>query len=117
MKVLGNGGNFHGIICRNLVQSASDDLLQDHERLLDELEHMHQADRLRKRQQVSTVPSGIPQPLYLRQEAREDFQREMEFALEDVYTGERGRNHISQRTPSIKPWFMQNHFRLRATTS
>lgn len=81
-----------GIKHRKLVKSASDDLLQDHERLLDELEHMHQADRLRQRQRVSMGPSGIPQPLYMRQEAREDFQREMEFALEDMYTGERGKN-------------------------
>lgn len=74
--------------------------------MLDELEHMHQADRLRKRQQVSTAPSGVPQPLYTRQEAREDFQREMEFALEDMYTGERGTNLVTS-----KAFFhLQNHF-------
>lgn len=63
---------------------------------MDELDHMHQAERQRKIQLVSTAPSGIHQPLYTRQEAREDFQRRMEFALEDMYNGEKGMNPISQ---------------------
>ncbi|XP_030599310.1 centrosomal protein of 295 kDa isoform X2 [Archocentrus centrarchus] len=64
-------------------------LMQDRERLLVELEHMQQSDLLRRRQQVSQMPPQIFQPLYKRQEMREDFQREMEFAFEDMYTGER----------------------------
>ncbi|XP_044058281.1 centrosomal protein of 295 kDa isoform X2 [Siniperca chuatsi] len=64
-------------------------LVQDRERLLVELEHMQQTDLLRRRQQVSHMPPQIFQPLYKRQEMREDFQREMEFAFEDMYTGER----------------------------
>ncbi|XP_040902301.1 centrosomal protein of 295 kDa isoform X1 [Toxotes jaculatrix] len=64
-------------------------LVQDRERLLVELEHMQQTDLLRRRQQVSQMPPQIFQPLYKRQEVREDFQREMEFAFEDMYTGER----------------------------
>lgn len=69
-----------------------DDLLQDRERLLVELEHMQQTDLLRRRQQVSQMPAQIFQPLYKRQETREDFQREMEFAFEDMYTGERSKD-------------------------
>ncbi|XP_069569106.1 uncharacterized protein cep295 [Brachyistius frenatus] len=64
-------------------------LVQDRERLLVELEHMQQTDLLRRRQQVSQMPAQIFQPLYKRQETREDCQREMEFAFEDMYTGER----------------------------
>ncbi|XP_070685424.1 centrosomal protein of 295 kDa [Pempheris klunzingeri] len=64
-------------------------LVQDRERLLVELEHLQQTDLLRRRQQVSQMPAQIFQPLYKRQETREDFQREMEFAFEDLYTGER----------------------------
>ncbi|XP_026226538.1 centrosomal protein of 295 kDa isoform X2 [Anabas testudineus] len=64
-------------------------LVQDRERLLVELEHMQQTDLLRRRQQVSQMPPQIFQPLYKRQETREDFQRDMEFAFEDMYTGER----------------------------
>lgn len=61
--------------------------------MLVELEHMQQTDLLRRRQQVSKMPPQIFQPLYKRQETREDFQREMEFAFEDMYTGERSKNH------------------------
>ncbi|KAK2846576.1 hypothetical protein Q5P01_009575 [Channa striata] len=64
-------------------------LMQDRERLLIELEHMQQTDLLRRRQQVSHIPPQIFHPLYKRQEMREDFQKEMEFAFEDMYTGER----------------------------
>ncbi|XP_059187082.1 centrosomal protein of 295 kDa-like [Centropristis striata] len=64
-------------------------LVQDRDRLLVELEHMQQTDLLRRRQQVSQMPPQIFQPLYKRQETREEFQREMEFAFEDMYTGER----------------------------
>ncbi|XP_008307131.2 centrosomal protein of 295 kDa isoform X4 [Cynoglossus semilaevis] len=64
-------------------------LVQDRQRLLVELEHLQQTDLLRRRQQVSQMPPQIFQPLYKRQEMRDDFQREMEFAFEDMYTGER----------------------------
>ncbi|KAK5929971.1 hypothetical protein CgunFtcFv8_011158 [Champsocephalus gunnari] len=64
-------------------------LEQDRERLLVELEHMQQTDLLRRRQQVVQMPAQIFQPLYKRQETAEDYQREMEFAFEDMYTGER----------------------------
>lgn len=68
------------------------DCFQDRERLLVELEHMQQTDLLRRRQQVSQMPPQIFQPLYKRQEERDDFQREMEFAFEDMYTGERSKD-------------------------
>ncbi|XP_041733893.2 centrosomal protein of 295 kDa-like isoform X2 [Coregonus clupeaformis] len=64
-------------------------LTQDREHLLVELEHMHQTDLLRHRQVMAQMPAQIFQPLYKRQEMREDWQRDMEFAFEDMYTGER----------------------------
>lgn len=106
---MGNLNGIQGVF----EQSAFNDPLQDHEHLLNELEHMHQADRLRKRQQVSTVPSGMPKPLYTRQEVREDFQREMEFALEDMYTGERGMDLVTSKVL----FQQQNNFCLWAMTS
>lgn len=57
--------------------------------MLVELEHMQQTDLLRRRQQAAQMPLQIFQPLNQRRETREDFQREMEFAFEDMYTGER----------------------------
>ncbi|XP_046891880.1 centrosomal protein of 295 kDa isoform X2 [Hypomesus transpacificus] len=64
-------------------------LTQDRDRFLVELEHMQQTELLRRRQVVSQMPAQIFQPLYKRQEVREDWQRDMEFAFEDMYTGER----------------------------
>ncbi|XP_034385039.1 uncharacterized protein cep295 isoform X3 [Cyclopterus lumpus] len=64
-------------------------VVQDRERLFVELEHMQQTDLLRRRQQLSQVPPQIFQPLLKGQEMREDFQREIEFVFEDMYTGER----------------------------
>ena len=56
-----------------------------------ELEHMQQTELLRRRQQVAQMPAQIFQPLHRRREAREDGQRDMEFAFEDMYTGERSK--------------------------
>ncbi|XP_061639152.1 uncharacterized protein cep295 isoform X2 [Phyllopteryx taeniolatus] len=64
-------------------------LALDRDRLLVELEHMQQADMLRRRQQAFQMPPQIFQPPHLRQEMKDDFQRDMEFAFEDMYTRER----------------------------
>ncbi|KAJ8256310.1 hypothetical protein COCON_G00184620 [Conger conger] len=64
-------------------------LTQDRERLLQELAHMQHADLLRRRRAVAQMPQHALQPLYSRQEVREDRQRDLEFAFEDMYTGER----------------------------
>ncbi|XP_056138891.1 centrosomal protein of 295 kDa [Lampris incognitus] len=64
-------------------------LMQDRERLLVQLEHMQQTDLLRRRQQACQIPAQIFRPLPGRQEEEEEHQREMEFAFEDIYTGER----------------------------
>ncbi|XP_019716882.1 centrosomal protein of 295 kDa isoform X3 [Hippocampus comes] len=61
----------------------------DRDRLLVELEHMQQADMLRRRQQAFQIPPVIFQPPHRRQEMKDDFQRDMEFAFEDMYTRER----------------------------
>lgn len=49
---------------------------------------MHQTDLLRRRQVMAQMPAQIFQPLHKRQEMREDWQRDMEFTFEDMYTGE-----------------------------
>lgn len=53
---------------------------------------MQQRDLLRRRQQVAKMPPQMFQPLYKRTELEEDFQRQMEFAFEDIYPGERSMN-------------------------
>ncbi|XP_029373987.1 centrosomal protein of 295 kDa isoform X3 [Echeneis naucrates] len=64
-------------------------LVQDWEHFLVELEHRQQTDLLRRRQQLSTISPQLIQPLFKKQEMREDFQRQLEFAFEDMYTGEK----------------------------
>lgn len=48
---------------------------------------------------MSQMPPQIFQPLYKRQETREDFQRDMEFAFEDMYTGERSKACFIENCP------------------
>lgn len=64
-------------------------LFQDHGRLLLELEHMQQTDLRRRRQQVECMPRQIFEPLYRRRDSQLNLQRDMEFAFEDMYSGER----------------------------
>lgn len=54
---------------------------------------MKQTDQLRRRQQVANKPPQIFQPPYKRAEIKEDIQRQMEFAFEDMYTEERSMNY------------------------
>ncbi|XDV31599.1 hypothetical protein PO909_002582 [Leuciscus waleckii] len=62
---------------------------QDRARLLSELERLQTADLLRRRQAVHSVPPQIFQPLYRQEELRDEQQRELEIAFQDVYTQER----------------------------
>ncbi|XP_039530681.1 uncharacterized protein cep295 isoform X2 [Pimephales promelas] len=62
---------------------------QDRVRLLSELERLQTADLLRRRQAVHSVPAQIFQPLYRHEELRDEQQRELEIAFQDVYTQER----------------------------
>ncbi|KGL76970.1 Centrosomal protein KIAA1731, partial [Tinamus guttatus] len=64
-------------------------LAQDRERLLKELEQMQSMDRLRRRQLVAQMPPQLFVPAYKRLEIKEDWQRELEFAFEDMYSEDR----------------------------
>ncbi|NWH76519.1 CE295 protein, partial [Piaya cayana] len=60
-------------------------LAQDRERLLKELEQMQYMDRMRRRQIVAQMPPQIFVPPCKRMEIKEEWQRELEFAFEDMY--------------------------------
>ncbi|NXF86497.1 CE295 protein, partial [Eubucco bourcierii] len=60
-------------------------LAQDRERLLKELEQMQNMDRMRRRQVVVQMPPQLFVPAYKRMEMKEEWQRELEFAFEDMY--------------------------------
>ncbi|XP_075583661.1 centrosomal protein of 295 kDa isoform X1 [Pelecanus crispus] len=64
-------------------------LAQDRERLLKELEQMQNMDRMRRRQIVAQMPPQIFVPAYKRMEIKEERQRELEFAFEDMYSEDR----------------------------
>ncbi|XP_038673875.1 centrosomal protein of 295 kDa [Scyliorhinus canicula] len=64
-------------------------LVQDREKLVKELEQMQQADLSRRRQAVAQMPPQLFEPPFRRIEVKEDRQREMEFAFEDIYAGDK----------------------------
>ncbi|XP_026720151.1 centrosomal protein of 295 kDa isoform X2 [Athene cunicularia] len=64
-------------------------LAQDRERLLKELEQMQNMDRMRRRQIIAQMPPQLFVPAYKRMEIKEEWQRELEFAFEDMYSEDR----------------------------
>ncbi|XP_010156614.1 PREDICTED: centrosomal protein KIAA1731 homolog, partial [Eurypyga helias] len=64
-------------------------LAQDRERLLKELEQMQNMDRMRRRQIVAQMPPQLVVPAYKRMEIEEEWQKELEFAFEDMYSEDR----------------------------
>ncbi|XP_033002017.1 centrosomal protein of 295 kDa [Lacerta agilis] len=64
-------------------------LARDREKLMKELEHMQNMDLARRRQIVAQMPPQLFLPPYKRVEIREEWQRELECAFEDMYTGDR----------------------------
>ncbi|XP_062830612.1 centrosomal protein of 295 kDa isoform X2 [Anolis carolinensis] len=64
-------------------------LTQDREKLMKELEQMQVMDLARRRQIVAQMPPQLFEPGYRRVELKEERQRELECAFEDMYTGDR----------------------------
>ncbi|XP_061313896.1 centrosomal protein of 295 kDa isoform X1 [Pezoporus flaviventris] len=64
-------------------------LAQDRERLLKELEQMQNMDRMRRRRIVAQMPPQLFVPPYKRMEIKEEWQRELEFAFEDMCSEDR----------------------------
>ncbi|XP_027533235.1 centrosomal protein of 295 kDa isoform X7 [Neopelma chrysocephalum] len=64
-------------------------LAKDRERLLEELEQMQSMDRMRRRQVVAQMPPQLLVPAYKRLEVKEEWQRELEFAFEEMYSEDR----------------------------
>ncbi|XP_061484825.1 centrosomal protein of 295 kDa isoform X2 [Rhineura floridana] len=64
-------------------------LARDREKLMKELEQMQNMDLARRRQIVAQMPPQLFEPSYRRVEIKEEWQRELECAFEDMYTGDR----------------------------
>ncbi|KAM5181471.1 centrosomal protein of 295 kDa [Mantella aurantiaca] len=76
-------------------------LTQDRDKLMKELELMQQEDLARRRQIVSQMPPQLFEPAYRRAEIREEWQRELESAFEDMYT--RGTKMRGDMVLQLKP--------------
>ncbi|XP_063121792.1 centrosomal protein of 295 kDa isoform X17 [Rattus norvegicus] len=64
-------------------------LAQNQERLMEELKQLQREDLACKRQTAAQMPSQLLELPYRRSEMKEDWQRELEFAFEDVYSADR----------------------------
>ncbi|XP_058041120.1 centrosomal protein of 295 kDa [Ahaetulla prasina] len=62
-------------------------LARDKEKLMKELEQMQNVDLAHRRRIVSQMPPQLFEPSYRRAEIKEEWQRELEGAFEDMYTG------------------------------
>ncbi|XP_061426212.1 centrosomal protein of 295 kDa [Lethenteron reissneri] len=74
-------------------------LQQDRDRLMQELEVKQQGDWRRRRQTVSQLPKGLFDPPHRRIEIRQEQQRDMEEAFEDLYAG----GARLRADPSLRP--------------
>lgn len=61
-----------------------------------ELERMQTVDLARRRQIVARMPPQLFEAGYRRLEIKEEWQRDMECAFEDMYTGERSKNGLQR---------------------
>ncbi|XP_073937228.1 centrosomal protein of 295 kDa-like isoform X4 [Castor canadensis] len=64
-------------------------LAHNQEKLMKELKQLQQEDLARKRQTVAQMPPQLVELPYKRSEIKDDWQRELEFAFEDVYNADR----------------------------
>ncbi|XP_028619157.1 centrosomal protein of 295 kDa isoform X3 [Grammomys surdaster] len=64
-------------------------LAQNQERLMEELKQLQKEDLARRRQTVAQMPPQLLELPYRRSEMKEDWQRELEFAFEDMYNADR----------------------------
>uniref|UniRef100_A0A8C7EL37 Centrosomal protein 295 n=1 Tax=Neovison vison TaxID=452646 RepID=A0A8C7EL37_NEOVI len=64
-------------------------LAQTQEKLMKELKQLQQEDLARRRQTVAQMPPQLIELPYKRSEMKEDWQRELEFAFEDMYNADR----------------------------
>ncbi|XP_037697041.1 centrosomal protein of 295 kDa isoform X3 [Choloepus didactylus] len=62
---------------------------QNQEKLMKELKQLQQEDLARRRQTVAQMPPQVVELPYKRNEMKEDWQRELEFAFEDMYNADR----------------------------
>lgn len=63
--------------------------MKNQEKLMKELKQLQQEDLARRKQTVAQMPPQLVELPYKRSEMKEDWQRELEFAFEDMYNADR----------------------------
>lgn len=58
---------------------------------MEELKQLQKEDLARRRQTVAQMPPQLVELPYRRSEVKEDWQRELEFAFEDMYSADRSK--------------------------
>uniref|UniRef100_G1M2H2 Centrosomal protein 295 n=1 Tax=Ailuropoda melanoleuca TaxID=9646 RepID=G1M2H2_AILME len=69
-------------------------LAQTQEKLMKELRQLQQEDLARRRQMVARMPPHLVELPHKRSEMKEDWQRELEFAFEDMYNADRMKGNL-----------------------
>ncbi|XP_056650481.1 centrosomal protein of 295 kDa isoform X16 [Monodelphis domestica] len=64
-------------------------MAKSQEKIMKELEQLQQEDLVRRRQNVAQMPPQVVELPYKRMAIKEDWQRELEFAFEDMYNEDR----------------------------
>lgn len=64
---------------------------KNQEKLMKELQQLQQEDLARRRPMVCQMPPQLVELPYKRSEMKEDWQRELEFAFEDMYNADRSK--------------------------
>uniref|UniRef100_A0A8I3PM97 Centrosomal protein 295 n=1 Tax=Canis lupus familiaris TaxID=9615 RepID=A0A8I3PM97_CANLF len=72
-------------------------LAQTQEKLMKELQRLQQEDLAHRRQNVAQMPPQLVELPYKRSEMKEDWQRELEFAFEDMYNADRMKGNLILR--------------------
>lgn len=77
--------------CASAIVNEISLFLKNQEKLMKELKQLQQEDLARRRQTVAQMPPQLVALPYKRSEMKEDWQRELEFAFEDMYNADRSK--------------------------
>lgn len=78
-------------VCASAIVNEKSLFLKNQEKLMKELKQLQQEDLARRRQTVAQMPPQLVALPYKRSEMKEDWQRELEFAFEDMYNADRSK--------------------------
>lgn len=78
-----------------------------------ELKQLQQEDLARRRQMVARMPPQLVELPYKRGEMKDDWQRELEFAFEDMYNADRSKIFLVNFQQCFETFWWENTFVLK----